>query len=96
VRPLLDRGQKQFPYTCAHQLPHRIYAAIPVVEIADDGYALRVRRPYSEINAGRIADRPQMRAKFFINFPVLSFAEQMQIDVAHDRTVLIGIPRELF
>jgi hypothetical protein len=25
-----------------------------------------------------------MRAKFFVNFPVLSFGEQMQIDVAHD------------
>ncbi len=37
-----------------------------------------------------------MRAKFFINFPVLSLVEQMQIDVAHDWTVLIRIPRELF
>src|SRR5437763_14741649 len=37
-----------------------------------------------------------MRAKFFINLPVLSFGEQMQIDVAHDWPVLIRIPRELF
>jgi hypothetical protein len=37
-----------------------------------------------------------MPAKFFVNFPVLSFAKQVQIDVAHDRTELIGITRELF
>src|SRR6516164_6194418 len=37
-----------------------------------------------------------MRTKLFINFPVLSFTEKMQIDVAHDRTVLICIPHELF
>src|SRR4051812_49009391 len=36
-----------------------------------------------------------MRAKLFINFPVLSFREQMQIDVSHDRTVLVSIPCEL-
>ena len=36
-----------------------------------------------------------MCAKFFINFPVLSFTEQIQINVAHDRTVLICIAREL-
>ena len=37
-----------------------------------------------------------MRAKFFVNFPVLSFGEEMQIDIAHNGAVLIRIPHELF
>ena len=67
-----------------------------MIKVANHTDALRVRRPNGEINASRIADRLQMRAKFFIDFPVLSLGEQMQIDIAHDRTVLIRIPRELF
>jgi hypothetical protein len=32
-----------------------------------------------------------MRAKLVVNVPMLSFGEEMQIDFAHDRPVLIGI-----
>src|SRR5438876_478685 len=35
-----------------------------------------------------------MSAELFINLPVLSFAEQMQIDLTHDRAVLIGIAHQ--
>ena len=35
-----------------------------------------------------------MSAELFVNLPVLSFAEQMQIDLTHDRPVLIGIARQ--
>ena len=35
-----------------------------------------------------------MGAKLFVNLPVLSFGEEMQIDFAHDRTVLIRIAYE--
>ena len=36
-----------------------------------------------------------MRAKLFVNFPVLPFGKEMQINLAHDRPVLIGIACEL-
>jgi hypothetical protein len=34
-----------------------------------------------------------MRAKLFVNLPMLSFREQMQIDFAHDRAIAIRIAR---
>src|SRR5205085_11520544 len=43
-----------------------------------------------------IANSPQMRAKLFVNLPVLSFGKEMQIDLAHEWAVLIRIPCELF
>ena len=75
------------------QLAHRIDPAIPAVEIAHHADALRIWRPDCEINACRIADSAQMRAELFVNLPVLSFGEEMQIDLAHDRAVLIRIAR---
>ena len=65
--------------------------AIPTVEIANHADTLRVRRPYREVNATGIADRAHMRAELIVNLPMLSFGEKMQIDLAHDRAVLIGI-----
>jgi len=91
VRALLDAGQEQFPDTAADHFTHGIDPAIPTVEIADHADSFCVRRPYREINAGSIADGARMRAELFINLPVLSFSEEVQIDFAHDRPVLIGI-----
>src|SRR5947208_15150747 len=65
--------------------------AIPTVEIANHADALRVRRPYREVNATGIADRAHMRGELIVNLPMMSFGEKMQIDLAHDRAVLIGI-----
>src|SRR5207244_1895069 len=42
-----------------------------------------------------ITYRAQMRPKFLVNLPVLSLGEEMQIDLAHDRPILIGVAREL-
>src|SRR6266516_7632172 len=36
-----------------------------------------------------------MRSELFIDFPVLSFGEEMQIDLTHNRAVLIRIARQL-
>src|SRR5438045_1334312 len=36
-----------------------------------------------------------MRSELFIDFPVLSFGEEMQIDLTHNRAVLIRITRQL-
>src|SRR5437773_9946728 len=37
-----------------------------------------------------------MRSELVIDFPVLSFGEEMQIDLTHNRAVLIRITRQLF
>src|SRR6059058_5949175 len=36
-----------------------------------------------------------MRAELFIDFPVLSLGEEMQVDLTHNRAVLIRITRQL-
>jgi hypothetical protein len=35
-----------------------------------------------------------MRAEFFVNFPMLSFSEQMQVDFTHDWSVAVGVARD--
>ena len=48
----------QMPVSCA--MPHRMAAAVPVVEVADDRNALGVRRPDREMHARR---RPRGRIR---------------------------------
>src|ERR1700736_4095110 len=71
-------------------------APAPAVEIAYYANALRVRRPDCKINAARVAYLPQMRAEFFVKLPMLAFAEQMQIDLAQDRPVLVRVSHRVF
>src|SRR5437773_12523249 len=95
MRAFFDAGQKQFPDPAAQQPAHRIHPAIPAVEIAHHADSLRIWRPDREVNSSRIADGAQMRAEFLINFPMLSLGKQMQVDLAHERSVLIWIACEL-
>src|SRR5436305_15044560 len=86
---------KYCPHTASDESTHGIDPAVPTVEIANHADALRARRPYREVNATGIADRAHMRAELVVNIPMLSFGEKMQIDLAHDRPVLIGIASQV-
>ena len=46
-----DIGKEDFPHAAAQQLAHRVRAAVPAVEIADDRHTLRIRRPHVERGA---------------------------------------------
>ncbi len=70
-------------------------AAIPEIEIADHADAAGVRRPDREINAAFAADLAQMRAKFVVEPLVISLGEKVQIDLAHDRPIAVGIAQQL-
>ena len=37
-----------------------------------------------------------MRAELFVELPMLAFANKMQIDLAHDRAVVVGIAHRVF
>src|SRR5205823_13486675 len=78
----------------AEQAPHRVYPAIPAVEIADHADALRIRRPDREVNAVDATDVAQMRPEMFVELQMISLREQMQIDFAHDKSVAVGIADE--
>src|SRR5438270_7676912 len=87
-------GQKQFPDAAAEQTPHRIHPAIPAVEIAHDTDALRVRRPDREVNALGVADFAQVRAELVVEPQMISLGKQMQVHLAHDEPVAVGIADE--
>ena len=66
MRAFADAGQKNFPDAAAEQPAHRIDAAIPAVEVANDADALRIRRPDRKVNAVLAPDRAKMRAELFV------------------------------
>src|SRR6476469_4014860 len=88
---LLHAGQKQFPNAAPEQAPHRVHPAVPPIEVADHADALSVRRPDGEISAFDVADLPEMRAELFVKLEMISLGEQMEIDLAHDEAVAVGI-----
>src|SRR2546423_4118823 len=94
MRAFARSRQEQFPDTAAEQTTHRVYPAIPAVEIADDADALRVRRPDSDIHASCIANRAKMRAELFVELLMIALGKQMQIHLAHDQAVAVGIADE--
>src|SRR6266700_1033993 len=88
-------GNENFPHAAPKQLAHRMDATIPDIEIAHHAYSPRIRRPNRKINAALATDLAQMRAELFIESFVRSLCEKMQIDLAHDRAVAVGIAQEL-
>ena len=70
-------------------------AAIPEIEIADHADPCRVRRPDRKVSATFAADLAQMRAKLVVKPLVISFGEEVQIHLAHDRSVAVGIAQQL-
>src|SRR5256885_1923039 len=91
MRAFADIGKEQFPNTAAEQAAHRVDPAIPAVEIADDADPLRVRRPDGEVNALGVADLAKMSAEVFVKLVVIPFGKQMQIHLADDQAVAVGI-----
>ena len=94
VRAFRHARQEKFPDAAAEQPAHRIDAAIPAIEIADNADALRVRRPDREIDPVDAADRPKLRAEFLVNLQVIALGEEVQIHLAHDRPIGVRIVRE--
>ena len=88
---VLQLGHEQFPHPRRHQPPHRMGAAVPAVEVADDADALGVGGPHREVHPGRRADHDPVRAKPFERAKQIAFAEQVQIEIGEDLSVAVGI-----
>src|SRR5438105_13359767 len=91
LRADVDARNEYLPHAARNELPHGVAAAIPHVEIADDRDALGIRGPDGEVHAGDAIHGAWMGAELFVALPVLAFAEQMQIDVAHLRRESVGV-----
>ena len=66
-------------------------AAVPIVPVADDGHALRIRRPHAEDRASHTVVRLDVRAEFFPQLPVLPFAEEVRVHIAEQHAERIRI-----
>src|ERR1700710_477774 len=63
-------------------MPHGMTPPIPVVEITDNGNALRVRCPHREAYAINAINTVHRSAKAFGEIPMCAFGKEMQVDVA--------------
>ena len=60
---------------------HDVPADIPVIEVADDTDARRVRRPNREACAANAIDFPKLRTEFVINPAIRTLAQQIQVEI---------------
>ena len=90
-RPFLQAGNEQFPDAAGNVFAHRMAAAVPGVEIADQADAAGVRRPDGEIHPRDAVDRPQLGAQPAVAIPMPPFAQQMQIVAGQQRREGVGI-----
>ena len=82
VGPVAHVGQEQFPDAGAAQGPHRVAAAVPVVEVADDPHAAGVGRPDRERRPGHRAVLLDVRAEHLPQVLVPALADQVQVHLA--------------
>src|SRR5579872_6881102 len=90
VRAVADAGNENFPDAAGAQ-PHRMAAAVPVVEVADDADHFGVRRPHREANAGDSVARSKMRAEGPVALEVRTFAVQVQIEIGQQRRKAVRV-----
>ena len=66
--------------------PHRMAAAVPGIEIADDGDPRRVRCPNRKSHAADAVDRHGLGAETVGQLEMPAFVEQVQVDIAEQQS----------
>jgi hypothetical protein len=89
--PSAKRRNEDFPDAGAEPLAHRVPAAVPVVEVADDGHALRIGRPHGEVHAVDAFVRRRVRAEPVVQLGVPAFPDQPVVDGPEHGPVRIRI-----
>ena len=79
-------GNEQLPDPGAVAHAHRVPAAIPGIEIADDRHARGIRRPDGEAYAGDAVDRNDLGAEAVRQVEVPPLVEQMKIQLAEQQS----------
>jgi len=82
VRPGGHVRHEDFPHPRLPQRPHRVAAAVPVVEVAHHADAPGVGRPNRETGAGGAVQHAQLRPEFIVDAALVALAEQEQIVLA--------------
>ena len=84
-------GDEDLPDAARLEPPHRVDAAVPRVEVADDADALGVGRPDAEMHAGGLADAHRVRAELVVDARVLALREQVGVVLGDDAAVAIRV-----
>ena len=86
-----DAGEEDLPDPGLSPVAHRVHAAVPMVEIADDGDALRVGRPHRERRAPDPSDVDDMAPQLLVLRQVAPFGQEMDVEVGEDRSERVGV-----
>jgi len=96
ARAVSEPWNEQLPDTSREAQTHRVSPRIPRVEITNDGDSARIRCPDGKPHTLNAIDCHDAGAKVRRQFKMPPFVEQVQIDFAHDRAVLIRIAHGVF
>ena len=76
--------------------PHQVAFAIPIVEVTDNGDALRIGRPDGKMNTGRTFMLDQMRAHLVMQAIMRAFRHQHVVDRPKDRPECVRVGHHPF
>ena len=69
--------------------PHRVAAAVPVVEIADHADPPGIGRENGETNAAHTIELKRMRAELIVEAQIRAFAQQIEVEIGqHGRETI--------
>ena len=82
---------EDLPQAAVEALAHLAAPPVPLVEIADDGDAARVRRPQREQHAADAFMGRDLRAEPLVELPMRALDQQMIVDRAQRGTEGVGV-----
>src|SRR5208337_692359 len=88
---LLKPWDEDLPQSRSAARPHRMAAAVPMVEVADDAESLGIRSPHRKTDAPNTRMLDHARAELLIEPEVGAFTEEMQIKICKDGRIAVGI-----
>src|SRR5271157_1849450 len=89
--PLLQPRDEDLPKARQTARPHRVAAAVPLVEISDDTDTLGIRSPHRKRYAFRTCVLDQARAELFVQPEVSAFPNQVQVKIGENGWIAVGI-----
>src|ERR1051325_3451670 len=84
-------GNEDFPDARDAQTAHLVQASVPVVEIADDAHARRMRGPHGERDPAHSSIFAYVRAELFIDALVSSLVKEMLVERSQCRKIGIRV-----
>ena len=87
----IDARDEDLPHAHVHVVAHRMAAAVPVVEVADDANVAGGGRPHDEAHAGEIAVADRVRAEDVVEHGVVGMRDRGDVVVREGRPERIRI-----